>query len=182
MTENRRSVPEEHEPFMRIAMKEARKGASVGEVPIGAVVVLDGSVIGRGHNLRETLQDPAAHAEMLALREAATKQGRWILEECIVYSTLEPCPMCAAAMVQSRVRHIVFGARDLRWGACGTLYDIARDPRLNHQCKVTGGILAEECAKMLREFFQALRNSGREKGGGMAEWSKAGDSKSSRRC
>lgn len=166
---------------MRMALQEAAKGAESGEVPIGSVVVLDGKVIGRGHNLRETLQDPSAHAEMLALREAAAEQGRWILEDCIVYSTLEPCPMCAAAMVQSRVRHIVFGARDLRWGACGTLYDIARDSRLNHQCIVTGGILAEECAKMLREFFQALRTRGQGKGGGMAEWSKAGDSKSSRR-
>lgn len=171
----------EHEKYMRTALEEAMKGARSGEVPIGAVVVLDGEVIGRGHNLRESLKDPAAHAEMIALREAAGHLGRWVLEDCTIYSTLEPCPMCAAAMVQSRVRNIVFGARDLRWGACGTLYDIARDPRLNHQCKVTGGILSEECAKMLREFFQALRSKGREMGGGMAEWSKAGDSKSSRR-
>ena len=157
MTGHWKAVLEDHEPFMRIAMKEARKGASVGEVQIGAVVVLNGSVIGRAHNRREGLKDPSAHAEILALREAAGYLGRWVLEGCNIYVTLEPCPMCAAAIVQSRLDRIVYGARDIRWGACGTLYDIPRDPRLNHRCDVTGGILAEECAKMLREFFLPLR-------------------------
>ena len=147
----------EHEAFMRIAIEEARKGYSQGEVPVGAVVVIDGSVKGRGHNRRDNLKDPTALAEITALREAAEHLGSWRLEDTILYSTLEPCPMCAAAAVLSRVGRIVFGAEDLRWGACGTLYDIPRDPRLNHRCEVTGGVLAEECAKMLREFFLALR-------------------------
>ncbi|HPC75296.1 MAG: tRNA adenosine(34) deaminase TadA [Thermovirgaceae bacterium] len=147
----------EHEAFMRIAIEEARKGYYQGEVPVGAILVLDGSVIGRGHNRRDNLQDPTAHAEITALREAAEHLGSWRLEDTTLYSTLEPCPMCAAAAVLSRVGRIVFGAEDLRWGACGTLYDIPRDPRLNHRCEVTGGVLAEECAKMLREFFLALR-------------------------
>ena len=158
-----------HEVFMRIAIEEALLAARTGEVPVGALVVVDGEIRGRGHNLRESLNDPAAHAELLALRQAAEASGRWVVENSIVYSTLEPCPMCAAAMVQSRVGHIVFGARDLRWGACGTLYDIPRDKRLNHQCLVTGGILAEECAKMLREFFRARRNRCPEQSGEMAE-------------
>ncbi|MDO9509403.1 MAG: tRNA adenosine(34) deaminase TadA [Thermovirgaceae bacterium] len=158
-----------HEIFMRIAIEEALTAVAAGEVPVGSLVVIGGSVKGRRHNLRESLNDPTAHAEILALREAAASTGRWLLEESIVYSTLEPCPMCAAAMVQARVRQIVFGARDLHWGACGTLYDIPRDKRLNHQCIVTGGILAEECAKMLREFFQARRIKGREQVGEMAE-------------
>lgn len=146
-----------HEVFMRIAIEEALLAAQAGEVPVGALVVVDGEIRGRGHNLRESLNDPAAHAELIALQQAAAATGRWVLEHSTLYSTLEPCPMCAAAIVQSRVGHIVFGARDLHWGACGTLYDIPRDKRLNHQCLVTGGILAEECAKMLREFFRARR-------------------------
>lgn len=157
MTGQETSVMEVHEAFMRIALEEARKGASMGEVPVGAVLVLDGSVVGRGHNRRESLKDPTAHAEILALRGAAESLRSWLLEGSTLYSTLEPCPMCASALVQSRVKSIVYGARDIRWGACGTLYDIPRDPRLNHRCEVTGGVLAEECAKMLREFFLALR-------------------------
>jgi len=157
MTEQDASIMEVHEAFMRIALEEARKGSSMGEVPVGAVLVLDGSVIGRGHNRRESLKDPTAHAEILALREAAEHLQSWLFEGSTLYSTLEPCPMCAGALVQSRVKGIVYGAGDIRWGACGTLYDIPRDPRLNHRCEVTGGVLAEECAKMLREFFLALR-------------------------
>jgi tRNA(adenine34) deaminase len=170
-----------HELFMRFAIEEALAAFDAGEVPVGAVLVIDGEVAGRGHNMRESLRDPVAHAELTALRDAASRSGRWIIGGGTLYSTLEPCPMCAAALVQSRVEAIVFGARDFRWGACGTLYDIPRDPRLNHRCDVTGGILAEECAKMLREFFQARRKDVRARCGEMAEWSKAGDSKSSRR-
>ena len=147
-----------HESFMRIAIEEALAASRAGEVPVGALVVVAGEIRGRAHNLRESLNDPAAHAELIALRQAAAATGRWVLEDSTVYSTLEPCPMCASAIVQSRVGHIVFGARDLHWGACGTLYDIPRDTRLNHQCLVTGGILAEECAKILREFFRARRS------------------------
>ncbi len=170
-----------HAMFMRFAIEEALAAFEVGEVPVGAVLVVGGEIAGRGHNMRESLTDPAAHAEMTALREAASGSGRWIIDGGTLYSTLEPCPMCAAALVQSRVEAIVFGARDFRWGACGTLYDIPGDSRLNHRCKVTGGILAEECAKMLREFFRARRKGNRARCGEMAEWSKAGDSKSSRR-
>lgn len=147
-----------HETFMRIAIEEALAASRAGEVPVGALVVVAGEIRGRGHNLRESLNDPAAHAELIAIRQAAAATGRWVLEDSTIYSTLEPCPMCASAIVQSRVGHIVFGARDLKWGACGTLYDIPRDRRLNHQCLVTGGILAEECAKILREFFRARRS------------------------
>ena len=151
------AIMKEHETFMRVAIEEALKGYSQEEVPVGAVVVLNDNVIGRGYNRRDHMKDPTAHAEIRALREAAEYLGSWRLVGTTLYSTLEPCPMCAAAAVLSRVRHIVFGAEDLRWGACGTLYDIPRDPRLNHRCEVTGGVLAEECAKMLREFFLALR-------------------------
>lgn len=147
-----------HEVFMRIAIEEALVAARAGEVPVGVLVVVDGEIRGRGHNLRESLNDPTAHAELIALRQAAAATGRWVIDHSTVYSTLEPCPMCASAIVQSRVEHVVFGAKDPHWGACGTLYDIPRDKRLNHLCLVTGGILAEECAKMLREFFRARRD------------------------
>lgn len=127
------------------------------DVPVGALCILDGAVIGRGHNRREVERDPTAHAEVLALRAAAQQLGDWRLENVTLYVTLEPCVMCAGAIWLARVGRVVFGAWDERAGACGSLYDVARDPRLNHRPQLRGGVLAEECAALLREFFNSRR-------------------------
>jgi len=142
---------------MKAALAEARRAQELGEVPIGAVIVHAGEVIGRGHNRRETDQDPLAHAELLAIAEAARQLKEWRLSGCTLYVTLEPCAMCAGALVNSRVDRLVFGAYDPKAGYCGTLGDIPRDPRLNHRLEVCGGVLAEECGALLSTFFQALR-------------------------
>jgi tRNA(adenine34) deaminase len=142
---------------MALALEEARAAADEGEVPIGAVVVCDGAVIARAHNRRETDEDPTAHAEMIAIREAARRLGRWRLSDCTVYVTLEPCPMCAGAMHQARIDRLVFGAFDPKAGAVGTLYDLSSDERLNHRFSVTSGVLSDECAALLRQFFERLR-------------------------
>lgn len=142
---------------MREALAEARKAYDLGEVPIGAVVVLDGEIIGRGHNLREILADSTAHAEILAMREAARKLGDWRLNEATLYSTIEPCPMCAGAIVQFRVKTLVYGAKDPKAGAVDSLVDLVRDPRFNHRVEVISGVLEEECAGIIREFFRELR-------------------------
>lgn len=147
----------EHEYFMRQALAEAQKAYELGEVPVGAVVVLKGVIIGRGHNLRETLVDSTAHAEILALREAARRLGDWRLNEAVLYSTIEPCPMCAGAIVQFRVGTLVYGARDPKAGAVDSLVDLVRDPRFNHRVEVISGVLAEECAEIMRRFFRELR-------------------------
>ncbi|SEM84967.1 tRNA adenosine(34) deaminase TadA [Lihuaxuella thermophila] len=146
-----------HEFFMEAALEEAKKAESIGEVPIGAVVVLDGEIIGRGHNLRETHQDPTAHAEMIAIREAAERIGSWRLTDCILYVTLEPCPMCAGAIVQSRIKEVVYGTEDPKAGCAGTLMNLLDDPRFNHQTPIVTGILKEECSRILTDFFRALR-------------------------
>jgi tRNA(adenine34) deaminase len=151
-----------HEFFMRIALQEARNAAAIGETPVGAVVVRGGEVIATGSNRREIDADPTAHAEMIAVREAARVLGRWRLEDCTVYVTLEPCPMCAGALHAARVERCVYGAADPKAGALGTLYDIASDERLNHRYEVVSGVLAEESAALLREFFARLRARGRE--------------------
>jgi tRNA(adenine34) deaminase len=143
--------------WMREALAEARRAAGIGEVPIGAVVVRGGEVIGRGHNRREVDRDPLAHAELLAIREAARRMGGWRLTECTLYCTLEPCPMCAGALVNSRVERLVYGAADPKAGWCGTLGNLVQDPRLNHRLDVTAGVLAEESAALLRGFFASLR-------------------------
>ena len=145
--------------FMRIALEEAAAAASEGEVPIGAVVVCDGRVVSRAHNRREEDADPAAHAEFLAMEEAARALGRWRLSGCTVYVTLEPCLMCAGLMVNARVDRCVYGAPDLKGGALGTLFDVSHDPRLNHAFEVTPGVLADEAAEQLRTFFRARRRS-----------------------
>lgn len=152
---------ETHEFFMRMALEEARAAAGIGEVPIGAVVVCDGKVVARGSNRREVDADPTAHAELIAVREAARILGRWRLEGCAVYVTLEPCPMCAGALHAARVDRCVYGAVDPKAGALGTLYDIASDERLNHRYEVVAGVLADESAALLREFFATLRGKGR---------------------
>ncbi|MFO8006273.1 MAG: tRNA adenosine(34) deaminase TadA [Candidatus Brocadiia bacterium] len=145
------------EHYMKMALDEARAAVPQGEVPVGCVVVRDGRVLARAHNLRESLQDPTAHAEVLALREAAGQTGSWRLEGATVYVTVEPCAMCAGALVNARVERLVYGLADPKSGACGTLYDIPTDERLNHRLEVTGGVLADESRALLREFFAARR-------------------------
>jgi tRNA(adenine34) deaminase len=142
---------------MEIALEEARKAAALGEVPVGAVVVHGGAVVGRGHNLRENANDPLAHAEILAIAEAAKALGRWRLFDCTLVVTLEPCPMCAGAIVNARVDRLVYGAADARAGAAGTVMDIVRDGRLNHRADVVAGVRAAEAADLLKAFFAARR-------------------------
>jgi tRNA(adenine34) deaminase len=145
---------------MREALDEARSASDKGDVPVGAVVLdPDGVVIGRGHNEREALGDPTAHAEVVALREAATVRGEWRLEGCTLVVTLEPCTMCAGAAVLSRVARVVFGAYDDKAGAVGSLWDVVRDRRLNHRPEVISGVLAEECTPMLRDYFASHRQA-----------------------
>jgi len=146
--------------WMEEALAEARRAAALGEVPIGAVVVRAGVIVGRGHNRREVDGDPLAHAELLALREAADRTEGWRLSGCTMYVTLEPCPMCAGALVASRLDRLVYGAADPKAGFCGSLGNLAQDPRLNHRLEMSSGVLAEESAALLRGFFAALRQPG----------------------
>lgn len=146
--------------YMALALEQAKLAAAEGEVPIGAVLVCDGAVVSHGRNARETAADPTAHAEMIAIREASANLGRWRLTGCTLYVTLEPCPMCAGAIVNSRIDRLVFGATDPKAGAVGTLYDLSTDLRLNHRFEVTSGVLEQECGQVLKEFFQALRKGG----------------------
>jgi tRNA(adenine34) deaminase len=143
--------------WMGLALQEAERAAAIGEVPVGAVVVRADEVVGRGFNRRETDGDPLAHAELLALRAAARHLGHWRLGGCSLYVTLEPCAMCAGALVNSRVDRLVFGASDPKAGFCGSLGDLVRDPRLNHRLEVVAGVRDEECGRLLREFFELLR-------------------------
>ncbi|MFD1409639.1 tRNA adenosine(34) deaminase TadA [Kroppenstedtia eburnea] len=142
---------------MKKAIREAEQAEAKGEVPIGAVLVREGEIIGRGHNLRESRQDPTAHAEMIAIREAARLLGGWRLAGCELYVTLEPCPMCAGAILLSRLDTLVYGAYDPKGGCAGTLMNLPRDDRFNHQVDVVGGILEQECGELLRSFFRKLR-------------------------
>jgi tRNA(adenine34) deaminase len=148
-----------HKGWMREALSLAEQAAALGEVPVGAVIVRDGEILGRGHNRREIDGDPLAHAELLALRQAAALVEGWRLLDSTLYVTLEPCAMCAGALVNSRVTRLVYGAADPKAGFCGSLGDLARDPRLNHRLEVTAGVLAEECGDLLRSFFARLRSS-----------------------
>jgi tRNA(adenine34) deaminase len=142
---------------MRRALDLAREATTFGEIPVGAVVVRDGRVVAQAFNLRETLNDPTAHAERLAITLAGRALGSWRLERCTLYVTLEPCPMCAGAIVQGRIPRVVYGAADPKAGACDSLYRIAADPRFNHRAQVQGGVLAEECGDLLSRFFQGRR-------------------------
>lgn len=146
-----------HEQFMDLALREAHKAYEQKEIPIGAVIVHDGAVIGRGYNRTEHLQDPTAHAEMLAITAAADFLQSRRLEGCTLYVTLEPCPMCAGAIVNARIPTVVFGAADPKAGACGTLFDLVQDKRLNHRARVISGICESRCAAILSEFFAGLR-------------------------
>ena len=144
--------------FMRLALDQARLAPMTGEVPIGAVLVRNGEVIAQAQNARETTQDPTAHAEMLVIREVAASLQSWRLTDCTLYVTLEPCPMCAGAIVQSRIARTVFGAWDPKAGACGSLMDIPTDPRLNHRVEMAGGVLEKESQRLLQEFFRNRRS------------------------
>lgn len=143
--------------YMQQALEEAQKAAALGEVPIGAVLVYKDEIIARAHNLRETTQNALTHAESMAIQEACEKISSWRLEETTLYVTLEPCPMCAGAILQSRVPRVVYGARDLKAGCVDSLYRLLNDPRFNHECIVTEGVLADECGQILTDFFRALR-------------------------
>jgi len=142
---------------MRLAIAEAKKAEAMNEVPIGAVIVLDEEVIASGHNLRETTQNAAAHAELLAIEKACARTGSWRLENAKLYVTLEPCPMCSGAILQSRIKRVVYGAKDPKAGCAGTLMNLLQDSRFNHQSEVVSGVLEEECGELLRSFFRSLR-------------------------
>ena len=143
--------------FMRLALREAEHALEHDDVPIGAVLVRDGEIVAAAHNERELRQDPTAHAEILALREAARALGSWRLLDTVIYVTLEPCAMCAGAIVLARVPRVVFGAGDPKAGACGSVLDILAEPRLNHRPDVAGGLLAQECGELLSGFFASRR-------------------------
>ena len=147
----------EDERWMQVALEEARLAAQKGEVPVGAVVVHEGKLLVKSHNLREINKDPLAHAELLAIAQAAEMLDRWRLIDCTLYVTLEPCPMCAGAIVNSRLDRIVFGASDPRAGSCGSIMNIVEDERLNHRPAVTRGILQPACSEILSNFFRDLR-------------------------
>ncbi len=147
---------------MNEALMEAEAAQRLGEVPIGAVVVHGGRIVGRGHNLRETSNDPTAHAEMIAIRQAAAELGSWRLLDCTLYVTLEPCVMCMGAIILARIPRLVYACRDPRAGAVGSIYDFSRDDRFNHRVQVEEGVLGIECSRLLSGFFQDLRTRRRE--------------------
>jgi tRNA(adenine34) deaminase len=145
------------EAFMLAALEQAREAQAAGEVPVGAVVVRDGAIVGTGSNAPIGRHDPTAHAEILALRDAANRLGNYRLPGCVLYVTLEPCAMCVGAMLHARIARLVYGAADPKTGACGSVINLFAEPRLNHHASLTAGIMAEECGALLREFFAAKR-------------------------
>lgn len=147
----------EDEVWMQEAIRQAKLAEQIGEVPIGAIVVRDGVVVGAGYNVRETTHDPTAHAEMVAIRQASETLGAWRLLGCTLYVTLEPCPMCAGAILQSRVERVVYGTSDPKAGCVGTLMDLLQDQRFNHVTEWTAGVLRDDCAALLTDFFRRLR-------------------------
>lgn len=151
------------EKFMKAAIKQAKIAGEKGEIPVGAVVVHEGKIITRAHNLRVNNFDATAHAEVVAIRKAGKKLKRWNLSDCDLYVTLEPCAMCGGAVVNARIRRLVFGAFDPRFGCCGTLLNIASFEKLNHRAKVVGGVLEEECSTMLSQHFKQIRQRNKEK-------------------
>ncbi|WP_404469283.1 tRNA adenosine(34) deaminase TadA [Sutcliffiella horikoshii] len=151
------------EHFMKMAIEEAKKAEALKEVPIGAVLVHDGKVIAKGYNLRETTQRSITHAEILVIDQACEALQTWRLEEAILYVTLEPCPMCAGAIIQSRIKKVVYGAKDPKAGCAGTLMNILQDSRFNHQTEVASGIMEVECGELLSSFFRKLRQQKKEK-------------------
>ena len=151
-----------HDRWMRAALQLARQAFDEGEVPVGAVIVHHEQIIGEGYNQRESLNDPTAHAEMIAITQAAQSLESWRLLDCTMYVTLEPCPMCAGAIVMARIPTVIYGTPDPKGGACHTLYQITGDPRLNHQATVLGGVLQLECREILQEFFAQQRALGKK--------------------
>jgi len=151
-----------HDALMRRALEEAEAALGEDEVPVGAVVVHDGRVVASAHNQREALRDPTAHAEMIAITQAAQSLGSWRLDGCTLYVTLEPCPMCAGAIVLARIPRLVYGATDPKAGAVASLYRLLDDPRLNHQVEVVSGVLAAPCGELLRRFFEQKRREGKK--------------------
>jgi tRNA(adenine34) deaminase len=151
-----------HDYFMQLALQEAEYGMAENEVPVGAVIVYEGRIIAAAHNEREQLRDPTAHAEMIAITQAAALRGSWRLDGCTLYVTLEPCPMCAGAIVQARIPTVVYGAADPKAGAVQTLYRLLDDPRLNHRAQIVSGVLAEACGQVLTRFFQQQRQMGKK--------------------
>ncbi|OEH84307.1 tRNA-specific adenosine deaminase [Desulfuribacillus stibiiarsenatis] len=150
-------MTEKHSHFMQLAIEEAKKAAAMGEVPIGAVIVRNGEVIATGYNRREIDKNPLAHAEIMAIENASQVLGGWRLLGCTLYVTLEPCPMCAGAIVQSRIPQLVYGAKDPKAGCVGSLMNLLNDPRFNHQTEVIQGIHQDECSQLLKDFFKRLR-------------------------
>jgi len=146
------------EYYMGLALDQARAANAVGEVPIGAVLVLDGEVIAAAHNMRETWHDATAHAEIIVIREACRKLGRWRLTGATLYATIEPCPMCAGALVMSRIDRLVYGSPDYKAGAVESIFNVVQNDALNHKADVLAGVRGEECAALMKEFFQARRN------------------------
>jgi len=145
--------------YMQMALEKARLAPALGEVPIGAVLVMDGQVLSQVHNFREVWQDPTAHAEVVAIREAATRLGTWRLTDTTLYVTVEPCSMCAGAIIQSRISRLVFGARDPKAGACGSVFNLPDERRLNHRVQVVGGLMEQESQDLMQSFFRGLRDS-----------------------
>lgn len=148
----------EHQHFMQIAIALAQEAQAEGEVPVGAIVVKNGLIVGRGYNAPIKEHDPSAHAEILALRDAANNLSNYRLIDCTLYVTLEPCAMCTGAIQHARIAHLVYGANDVKTGACGSVINLMAEAKLNHHTKVTGGVLAEECAGLLTAFFKERRN------------------------
>jgi len=142
---------------MKLALHEASKAFQEDEVPIGAVIVKEGKIISQAHNMRETLKDPTAHAEIIAIKKASEVLEAWRLIDCELYVTIEPCPMCAGAIVLSRIKRLIYGAPDLKAGACGSVMDIVRNPSLNHRVEVTSGILEQECSSIMKNYFRQKR-------------------------
>ena len=151
-----------HQHFMRLALREAERAYLEDEVPVGDVIVHGENIIAAAHNQREQLHDPTAHAEMIAITQAAEALGSWRLDACVLYVTLEPCPMCAGAIIQARIPWVVYGAADPKAGAVDSLFHLLQDARLNHRCQTPAGVLAPECGDILRRFFQEKRRLGKK--------------------
>lgn len=152
--ENKRDI---HEKYMREAMRQAKKAAALGEVPIGCVIVYDGKIIGRGYNRRNTDKSTLSHAEITAIKKAGKALGDWRLEDCTLYVTLEPCQMCAGAIVQARVPEVIIGCMNPKAGCAGSVYNLLEEPAFNHQVRIFSGVMEEECSQMLKNFFKGLR-------------------------
>ena len=154
---------EEKELLMKQALKEAQKAYEKEEVPIGAIIVKDGKIISRAYNLKEIKKDTTEHAEIRAIKKTSKKIGAWRLSDCEMYTTLEPCPMCAGAIIQARIKKVYIGAMDAKTGACGSVLNLLKDHKFNHEVQVEYGILEEECKKILQDFFKFLRNKNKRK-------------------